>query len=265
MEAIKNNRPIGVFDSGIGGLSILKELEKLLPQEDFVFLGDQKNVPYGEKTKRKLVSLMYRVTNYLTEVHSIKMMVIACNTATCYTISELREKYHLPLVGTEPAIKPASLSTKTRVIAVISTPATSKSKTLKRLIGEFATGITVINIGCKNLENTVEQGNVDDPRVKNLLKKHLKRIKNSKADRLVLGCTHYPFLTSAIASILGRRVKLIDSGKAIARRAKSLLKNKAKRKGKGRTSYFTTGDPDKFGNVASKLLGKQILAKKIIL
>src|SRR3989344_6510615 len=247
----KNNRPIGVCDSGVGGLSILIELQKLLPEENFVFLADQKYVPYGEKSKSELVALVYKIADYFIREHNIKMLVIACNTATCYTIKELRQKYKLPIVGTEPAIKPAARDTRTGTIAVISTPATSKSKTVARLIREFAKGKTVLNIGCPNLENTVEEGSIDNKKVRRLLSRYLGRIKNSKADQLVLGCTHYPFLKGTIRKMLGPKVKLVDSGKAIARHTESLLRtHKILNSKRGETLYFTTGDTKKFEKVA---------------
>ena len=261
-----NARPIGVFDSGVGGLSILIELHRLLPKENFVFFADQINVPYGEKSKRELVGFMYKVVDYLIDKHNIKMFVIACNTATCYTIKELRGKYKFPIVGTEPAIRPASLGTKTGAIAVISTPATSRSKTVKRLIKEFCGGVKVLNIGCKNLENAVEKGSVDNKEVKRLLSRYLMSVKNSKVDQLVLGCTHYPFLKSAIRKMLRPKVKLVDSGKAIARRTRSLLRtHKILNSKRGETLYFTTGNAKKFEKVASKLLKRKVFAKKAIL
>ena len=259
-----DKRPIGVFDSGVGGLSILIELKKFLPKENFVFFADQKNVPYGEKSKKELNQFMKAVMDYLIDKHDIKMFVIACNTATCYTIKEIRKRYQLPLVGTEPAVKPASLGTKTGTIAIISTPATSKSKTIKKLIGDYAQGLTVLNIGCQGLENTVEEGSLDNPKVQKLLKKYLKEVKDSKADHLVLGCTHYPFLKKAIGNVLGKKVKLIDSGKAIARRTQDLLrKNRISNSKGGKTLYFTTSNPVKFSRVASKLLGKRVEAKRV--
>lgn len=263
-----DRRPIGVFDSGVGGLSILKELTKILPKEDFVFLADQKYVPYGEKTKKELVNLCMNITDYFIKEHKIKMLVIACNTATCYSIKELRQKYSLPIVGTEPAIKPAAENTRTRVIAVISTPATSKSKTLKRLIEEYAKEVTVLNVGCKNLENIVERGELNNPKVKKLLQKYLEKIKNSKTDNLVLGCTHYPFLKKPIAKFLGPHIKLVDSGRAIAKRARSLLFQysiESKQKKRGKVWYVTTGDAKKFQAVASQLLGKKVTTQKVLI
>ena len=208
---------------------------------------------------------MTAIVDYLIDEHDIKMFVIACNTATCYTIKELREQYPLLLVGTEPAVKPASLHTKTGTIAIISTPATSKSKTIQKLIKDYAGNLNVLNIGCKGLENTVEKGSIDNPEAEKLLKKYLKNVKASNADRLVLGCTHYPFLKRAIGNILGRKVKLVDSGKAIARRTKDLLqKGKISNSRGGETLYLTTGSASKFEKVASKLLRKPIVANRAV-
>lgn len=261
-----DTRPIGVFDSGVGGLSILIELQKLLPHENFVFLADQKNVPYGEKTKPELVKLVFKIADYFIKNHDIKMLVVACNTATCNTNTELRKKYKLPIVGTVPAVKPAARDTQSKVIGVISTPSTSKSKVLKDIIKNYCGGIEVINVGCKNLENTVERGDIYGKRTIELLQKYLSKVKNSTADRLVLGCTHYPFLRDPIQKIVGPKVKLIDSGKAIAKHAKELLKeNKLVNNNShmGVISYFTTGNASNFTKVASVLLEKRIKATNI--
>ncbi len=273
MPATKNikkdkseKRPIGVFDSGVGGLSVLIELEKLLPNENFVFLADQKNVPYGEKSKNELVGLVYRIADYFIKHHDVKMIVVACNTATCGAIHELRNKYSVPIVGTVPAIKKAAEMTKTGVIASISTPSTSKSEAVKKIIEDYCQNIEVLNIGCKNLENAVETGELKGDQVNDLLQTYLKDVKNSKVDYLVLGCTHYPFLKSAIRKIVGRGVKLLDGGKAIAKRAKSLLKEGGLASGQkrpGRTTYFTTDDSAKFSTVSSLLLGTKIKAEKV--
>ena len=122
------NGPIGVFDSGVGGLSVLRELKRLLPNENFVFLADQIHVPYGEKSQKELIDLAYRIVDLFINKYNAKMIVIACNTSTCYSINALRKKYKIPIVGTVPAVKPASEKTKSDAIAVMSTPATSKSK-----------------------------------------------------------------------------------------------------------------------------------------
>lgn len=262
----KNKKSIGIFDSGVGGLSVLIELQALLPNENFVFLADQLYVPYGEKTKKELIALTSKITDYFIKDHDIKMMVVACNTATCGAISELREKYSFPIVGTVPAIKPATEKTKTKTVAVISTPSTSESETLKNLIKNYCSGIKVFNIGCKNLENAVEEGEFNSASVDALLFKYLEKVKNSDADCIVLGCTHYPFLRSHIRKFIGRPIELIDGGKAIAKQTNNLLMNNFLENdltNKGNTLYFTTGDPLKFSKVAGKLLKSKIQAKKV--
>ncbi len=261
-----NNLPIGVFDSGVGGLSILIELKKLLPKENFVFLADQDYVPYGEKSKKQLVNRCFKVTDYFIKYHNIKMMVVACNTATCYAIKELRAKYPFPVVGTLPAVKPAAILTHTKQIGVISTPSTSKSLMLKKLIKDNCKGVKVINVGCKNLENVVEEGALDSKETQKLLIKYLEKIKNSKTDYLVLGCTHYPFLKENIKKIVGRKVNLIDGGAAIAKRTKWWLEGqqmKNKQKKTGKTLYFTTKDSAKFSKVASKLLKLRVSSRQV--
>ena len=245
---------------------MLIELKRLLPNENFVFLADQKQVPYGEKSKRKLVALAKRVTNYFINNHNIKMMVVACNTSTCSSVDEIRKLYTLPIVGTVPAIKVAMEKTKSGTVAIISTPSTSKSETLRKLIKKYGLGKNVLNIGCKNLEDAVEEGELSSPKVKHLLAKYLKRVKNSNTDCLVLGCTHYPFLKGAIRKILGSNVKLIDGNKAIARQTGNLLANnflENNQRKQGKTLYFTTGNPEKFSKVASKLLKTYIKAKQV--
>src|SRR3989344_6788617 len=169
---MKNNRPIGVFDSGVGGLSVLKELKRLLPNENFIFLADQLYVPYGEKTAKELVKLTSKITDYFIKHHGIKAMVVACNTATCSAIGELRKKYSLPIVGTVPAIKVAAEKTISGTMAVISTPSTSKSAALKKLIKDNCQGVNVLNIGCQNLENVVEKGELNNAQISTLLLKY---------------------------------------------------------------------------------------------
>jgi glutamate racemase len=254
-------RPIGVFDSGLGGLSVLIELKKILPREDFIYLADQKNVPYGEKTKAQLCKIGYDVANYFSK-QNVKIIVIACNTSTCYSIDHVRKNFNIPIVGTVPAIKAASKLTRTNYISVISTPATSKSAYLKNLIKQIPSGINVINIGCPKLEEAVEQGDINSKKVHLLLEKYLAKIKRTKADYLVLGCTHYPFLKRAIRSVCPN-IKTIDSGQAIAKRTKDVLKElKLVNKSGGSVLYTTTGNSLQFARAASLLLKKRIYSKK---
>lgn len=262
---MSDRRPIGVFDSGVGGLSVLIELQKLLPKEDFIFVADHANIPYGEKTPSQLCQLVYNISDFLIK-KDVKLIVVACNTATCHTLDYLRNKFKVPFVGTVPAIKTAAEQTLKKCIGVISTPATSESDYLGELITNHAQGIKVINIGCTGLENVVEKGAIDSEKTETLLSKYLEPIKIARADVIVLGCTHYPFLKTKIRENSGPDVKIFDSGKAVAERTLSILEDSSRLNGKGNKSYYlTTGDNKDFSRVASILMNRSISAKHISL
>lgn len=259
-----NTQPIGVFDSGVGGLSVLREIKKLLPRENYIFVADQKNVPYGGKTESQLCRITSRIVKYLIG-RRVKMIVVACNTATCYALEFLRKKYpSVTFIGTVPAIKPAAQLSRRKNIAVLSTPATAKSPYLKDLIRQNAIGVKVVNIGCPNLENLLEDDKIDSPEVEILVKKYLQKATRSKPDYIVLGCTHYPFLKTIIRRLSPFELKIIDSGRAIAKRTKNILSASNSENGReASTVYFTTGDPEKFSRVASRLLRAKIVAQKL--
>ncbi len=257
-------RPIGLFDSGVGGLSVLREVKKLLPRENYIFIADQKNIPYGGKTPAQIRLLTSRIVKYLIGKR-VKMIVVACNTATCHAIEFLRKKYpSVTFVGTVPAIKPAARLSRNKSITILSTPATARSSYLKNLIRQNAAGAKIANIGCAELENLVEEGQINSPEIKALIKKYLQKAARFKPDYIVLGCTHYPFLKTTIKRLCPLRTKLIDSGQAIARRAKDLLRTSGIENGrKASVVYFTTGNPGKFSEAASRLLKTKIKAKKL--
>lgn len=260
---MSDKRPIGVFDSGVGGLSVLKELHKLLPKEDFIFIADQVNVPYGEKSQSQLCRLTSSISNFLIK-NNVKLIVVACNTATCNSLDFLRNKFSVPFVGTVPAIKTAAEKTINKCVGIISTPSTSESNYLSGLISGYAQGVRVINVGCAGLENVVEKGDIKSAETELLLEKYLKPIRLARADTIVLGCTHYPFLKTKIKRSLGPNIKIVDSGKAIAKRTLSILKESDSLNTKGGKSYYlTTGNSKIFSNVASILMKKNISAKHI--
>lgn len=258
-----DTRPIGIFDSGVGGLSIYREIRKLLPKENYIFIADQHNIPYGEKSKDQLIVITDHLVKYLKK-QKVKLVVIACNTATCYVLEDLRKKYpSLNFVGTVPAVKPAAELSARKSIAVLSTPATSKSRYLSQLIDQYAPKVKVSNIGCYNLEDLIEKGLINSQKTKNLLKKYLDRASVQKPDYIVLGCTHYPFLKNTIKR-LSLGIKTIDSGKAIAKRVKDVLgKDGLNLKDEGSSVYLTTGRPTEFSRVASVLLKTGVEARKL--
>ncbi len=258
-----NNQPIGVFDSGVGGLSILLEIKKLLPNEAFIFLADQKNVPYGGQTKDRLLKYLEQALNFF-ESKDVKAVVFACNTATVYTIDEMRQKFKFPIIGTVPVIKTIASITKTKKTAVFSTPATAKSPYLANLVNKFAKGVEVTCVGGSNLEELVEDGKINDRKTIKVLEKQLIPLVKSGVDAIALGCTHYPFLRQNIEKIVGPNVKIVDSGGAVARRLKEVLTNEDILGSKKLVdAYFTTGDSEKFTNVASKLMNEKILGLHI--
>ena len=260
-----NNHPIGFFDSGVGGLSILIEAQKLLPNENIIFLADQKNIPYGGKTKKELLKFIEKAMEFFLE-NNVKTVVFACNTATVYTIEEMRKKFDLPIIGTVPVIKTLANVTKTGKTAVFSTPATAKSEYLKDLIRKFAGDIEVKTIGGSNLEELVEKGNLENPEIERILERHLRPLVEENVDSIALGCTHYPFLRNKIKKIVGKKVMVVDSGGAVARRLKEVLTNNNALSGeKEFEKYYTTGDKNKFEIVAQELMGRKIEAEHVSL
>lgn len=251
-----DNRPIGVFDSGVGGLSIWRAIRKLLPQESMAFFADSGHVPYGEKSTEALEDLAGRIARFLIS-NDAKLIVVACNTATVHTIAYLREAFpDVPFVGVVPVVKTLASRTRTGTIAVLSTPATSESPYLAALIREFASDKNVINIGCDGLENMVESGQIRTRATSALLERHLAGVKGSDADVVGLGCTHYPFLRARIKSMLGTGVRLYDPSRPVARRVRHVLaeSDALARNPSPEYTFYTTGDAELFARVATKLL-----------
>ncbi len=251
-----DNRPIGMFDSGVGGLTVWRAARKLLPHESLIFLADSGHVPYGEKSPDELRDLTSRITRFLLS-KDVKLIVVACNTATVHAITHLREAFpELPFVGVVPVVKTLARLTHTGTIAVLSTPTTSRSPYLAGLFEQFAADMHVINVGCDGLEDLVESGDIGTSKATALLERHLAPIVGSEADVVGLGCTHYPFLRQRIKRILGPGVRVYDPSRPVARRVRQLL---AEREVLGDNavpeySFYTTGDPGLFGRVSSKLL-----------
>jgi glutamate racemase len=251
-----DNRPIGFFDSGVGGLTIWRATRRLLPQESLIFLADSGHVPYGEKTTEELRDLTARITRFLLS-QDVKLIAVACNTATVHTIGHLRETFpDVPFVGVVPVVKTLARRTHNGTIAVLSTPATAGSPYLAGLIEEFAPDKRVINIGCDGLEDLVEAGDVRTSRTTALLERHLAPVRAGRADVVGLGCTHYPFLRRRIKRILGPGVRVYDPSRPVARRVRQLLaqRDAFAQNAKPCYRFFTTGDPAVFARVAGKLL-----------
>jgi glutamate racemase len=257
--------PIGIFDSGVGGLTILSEVQKILPQENTIFVADQLFVPYGQRTQVELIARVSKIMEFFKK-RNVKAAVMACNTATVYTISEMRQKFEFPIIGTVPVVKTLAKITKTGKTVVFSTPATAKSKYLGNLIQEFAPNIEVKRIGGSNLEELIENGNLNSPEIEKVLQSTLPDLVKNEVDAIALGCTHYPFLKKRIQEIVGEKVHVVDSGGAVARRLRQVLMNeKFLSLQKEKDLYYTTGDILKFEKVSSELLRKKIKAQHLSL
>ncbi|MCL4120405.1 UNVERIFIED_CONTAM: hypothetical protein GTU68_033648 [Idotea baltica] len=216
------NFPVGIFDSGIGGTSIWKEITTLLPNENTLYLSDSKNAPYGEKTKDAIINLAIKNTEFLLN-QNCKLIVVACNTATTNAIQLLREKYKIPFIGIEPAIKPASLKTKTNKIGILATKGTLNSKLFEKTSGAINKQIIIKETIGTGLVELIEDGKINSDEMKNLLSLYLNPLLNEGVDCLVLGCTHYPYLIPQIREIIGDTIEIIDSGQAVAKQTKAIL------------------------------------------
>lgn len=253
-----NSRPIGVFDSGVGGLSILLELQKILPNESYIYIADQAYAPYGGKTPEELIDRVSKILDFFVS-RGVKAVVMACNTATVYTIDEMRRRYPLPIIGTVPVVKTLATVSKTRTGAVFCTPATARSAYLADLIAKFAPHMNVLTVGGTGLEESVEEGILDTPEINEILKRELPPLVAQGVDAIALGCTHYPFLRKQIETIVGPHVSILDSGGAVARRTKEVLThNGALANKKVNDTYYTTGDAEYFQRVAELLLHVQL-------
>ena len=216
-----NKNPIGLFDSGIGGTSIWKEIHQLLPNEDTIYLADSKNAPYGQKSKEEIIELSLKNTEFLLN-QNCKLIVVACNTATTNAIKELRAKYNVPFIGIEPAIKPAALHSKTQKIGILATKGTLNSELFYKNVEQFQEIQIIEQIGF-GLVELIEGGKIDSDELQELLLKYLNPMVQSNIDYLVLGCSHYPYLIPQIKKIIPKKITIIDSGEAVARQTKKVL------------------------------------------
>ena len=220
----KTALPIGVFDSGVGGVSILRELVKLMPNENYIYLGDSANAPYGTKTLEQVIELVSNDAKYLYD-KGVKALVVACNTATSAGIQILRENYtDIPVIGIEPALKPAVLFREHPTVLVMATPMTLKEKKFHALMERFESEAEIVPLPCPGLMEFVERGELESDRLEQYLKDLFAPFK--KVDAVVLGCTHYPFVRKMIQKVLGESVVLFDGGEGTARETRRRLEER---------------------------------------
>ena len=245
-----NENPIGLFDSGIGGTSIWKEVHALMPYENTIYLADSKNAPYGLKSKDEIIALSCKNTEFLLE-NNCKIIVVACNTATTNAIKELRAKYDVPFIGIEPAIKPAALQSKTQKIGILATKGTLNSELFHKSVANHP-DVTIIEQIGHGLVQLIENGDMNSAEMEELLKSYLNPMVEKNIDYLVLGCSHYPYLIPQIKKIIPSQIKIIDSGEAVAKQTQKILEqnnllNLSKRKSS--QIFYTNSEPEVLKNI----------------
>lgn len=220
---IQKEQPIAVFDSGMGGISVLRELVKIMPNEDFIYYGDSANAPYGTKTLEAVRELTCRHARELFE-GGAKGIVVACNTATSAAVRVMREEYpYIPIVGIEPAVKPAVMSGEHPRVLVMATPMTIKEEKFHKLMDQYTDQADILPLPCPGLMDFVERGDLDGEDLKEYLVALLQEYAEEQVDAVVLGCTHYPFVKPMIQQVLGDRVKVFDGGEGTAREMRRRL------------------------------------------
>ncbi len=262
---MSDQAPIGVFDSGVGGLSVLREIRRLLPGESVVYLADQAWVPYGERTLDEVRERSIRVVEELLGRGS-KLVVVACNSASAAALHHLRELFPgTPFVGMEPAVKPAAALSGRGVVGVLATTATFQGELYASAVDRHASGVRIVEQAGAGLVDLIERGEVHGPEMRRLLVAHLEPMQRAGIDTLVLGCTHYPFLIPLIEDIVGDGVRLVDPSPAVARQVGRVLeqRERASADAEAGTEFLTTGDPAVFATQVQRLLGESPQARRV--
>jgi glutamate racemase len=257
--------PIGIFDSGVGGFSVLREIRRLLPRESIIYFADQAHVPHGSRTLEEVRAFCVAIVDFL-RARGAKLIVVACHTDSAAALKPLRVRFaDFPFVGMEPAVKPAVAVSRNGVIGVIATPATFQGELFASVVDRFAKNVRVLTQTMPGLVEMIEQGVTSGPRLEALLRVRLAPLAAARIDALVLGCTHYPFVRDQIAAIMGPRVEIIDPAPAVARQVERVLLQKglATDGNAGKVEYFTSGDPAALSQSGVVLLGETIAACRV--
>lgn len=255
--------PIGAFDSGVGGLSVLREIRLLMPNEDIIYYADSAYCPYGVRPPSEIVARAFKICDFLVGQGS-KSLVVACNTASVAGLDIYRERYSMPIIGMEPAVKPATAATRNGRVGVLATSVTLAGNRFSSLLERYQNGSEVFSQPCPGLVEIVENGNYDSPEAISLLQKYLAPLLERDVDTIVLGCTHYPFLKEKVMSIAGPGIAVIDTGEAVARQVCRVLSgNRLENPGPGAGAevFHTSGDPGAVGGVIKKMWGGSPVVK----
>lgn len=262
---------IGVMDSGIGGLSVLRHIRSELPHVPLLYLADQAHVPYGSRSQEEIGRYLLGIARFFLS-HKVKLMVVACNTASAAALDTLRHAFpELPIVGMEPAVKPAAAQTKSGKIGVLATPGTFRSGRYAALLNRFGQGIDVFEDPCIGLVEQIEAGAFSTLETERLLSQIVEPMLNAGVDTLVLGCTHYPFILPLLRTIVGKDVTIIDPAPAVARQTKNVLQQQqvivhtgAPVNQEGSLCCYTTGNPTQLKKLCQQLLGRSCSTQALI-
>lgn len=259
--------PIGIFDSGVGGLSVLRAIRSQLPGHPVIYLADQAHVPYGIHTRDEVRTFSEGITRFLLD-RGAELMVVACNTASAAALHYLRETFPLvPFVGMEPAVKPAAASTRSGRIGVLATPVTFQGELYASVVERYGKGVTIFQDTCPGLVAQIEAGDLDGLETRRILESALRPMLEQGVDTVVMGCTHYPFVIPLIRQIVGPSVQVIDPAPAIARQVSRLLETRAgstpQNELVGRETFFTTGAPHHLEKMLPKLLGESQIVQYV--
>ena len=258
-------QPIGVFDSGLGGLTILKALRRKLPDEDLIYFGDTANVPYGSKSKAAVTKFSLAIARFL-QTQGVKLIVVACNTASAQALAELRRRMDVPVMGViEPGARRAADVTRNGRIAVLGTEGTVRSKAYPKAILKCAPKARVLQQACPLFVPLAEESWGQKPAAALIAQEYLKPVQKSGADTVILGCTHYPLLKPVLSRILGKSVRLVDSADTLADAAQAFLaeRGQLETRGKGRVQLYASDDPTRFKHLAEKLLSETLGAVRL--
>lgn len=271
METESSQAPIGVFDSGVGGLSVLRAILLELPDKPIIYLADQAHVPYGPRSLAEVRSFSETISRYLIN-QGCKLVVVACNTASAAALYSLRQTFpDTPFIGMEPAVKPAAEITRTRAVGVLATPATFQGVLYASVVERFANGVQIYQDTCPGLVIQIESGHLDSMETREILEKALRPMLKQGIDTVVLGCTHYPFVIPLIQHITGPFIRVIDPAPAIARQVRRILAQKGDSQSRSRdytsptlpVQIISTGDPQNLEWLLQKLLGVDWPVKRV--
>lgn len=270
MREIDKYSPIGIFDSGVGGLTVARELMKQLPNERLIYFGDTARVPYGSKSKETVTKFSKQIVRFLLE-QKVKAIVVACNTASAVALNEIEEEIEIPIIGVvRPGARAAAETTRNLKVGVIATEATIHSEIYNQFIEKINDKVEIIGKACPLFVPLAEEGLIEDPVTDEIARRYLEELKDTGIDTLILGCTHYPLLRSTIQKTMGEEVRLVNPAYETARECKGmlemcmLLNDKQPELGQKQYQFFVSDEADKFKNFANSILPYGILSAKKI-